>query len=76
MTTTWLISSLIALTAAVVLAAALWPRGTGAANGGHAALEQAQKQQRQVQPLARDLRARRAENNFAPLIEQALKGGH
>jgi hypothetical protein len=73
--TTWIVSSLIVLTAAVVLAVVLWPRKTGAGNGGHAALEQAEKQQRQVQPLVRDLRARRAQNNFAPLIERALRGG-
>lgn len=77
MTATWLISSLIVLTAAVVLAVVLWPHQNGPATGGRAELERAKRQQEKVQPLIRDLRVRRERNNFAPLIKNALRpGGH
>lgn len=72
---TWLISSFIVLTAAVVLAVVLWrsnrPNGP---TGGEAALRRAEAQRPEIERLVHDLRARRAANNFAPMIQRAMRG--
>lgn len=70
---TSLVVLVLVLAAALVLAVTMWRAGRRApSDGGQAALEQAERQREQLQPLIRDLRRRRAENNFTPLIKNAL----
>jgi len=71
---TWIAVTLVLLAAAVL---AYWwvrirPDGVSVARE---ALERSERERPEVDRLVHDLRARRARNNFAPLIEQALRRG-